>query len=210
MPEKKLFSAHTDVKRSRAIAPLADVAFDLAMRGDYGRAMTVNGFAYCGALGLPTEPMLSALQIGVRGVSLSGTGPSYAALVDAEHVDALAGGLGSFGRKSDKDANEQQKRIQGTRDMMGLAEHRKQIEKIDEALIRLIDQRIEISKKIFAAKRAEGRPISDPEREKLVLRQATDLAVELNLDAGAIRDIFGILISMSLDKQIELQGRNQG
>jgi chorismate mutase len=94
--------------------------------------------------------------------------------------------------------------------MMGLAEHRKQIEKIDEALIRLIDQRIEISKKIFAAKRAEGRPISDPEREKQVLNQATDLAVELNLDAGAIRDIFGILIGMSLDKQIELQGRNQG
>ena len=93
---------------------------------------------------------------------------------------------------------------------MGLAEHRKQIEKIDEALIRLIDQRIEISKKIFAAKRAEGRPISDPEREKLVLKQATDLAVELNLDAGAIRDIFGILINMSLDKQIELQGKNQG
>ena len=97
VPEKRLFSGHTDVERSRAIAPLADVAFDLAMRGDYGRAMTVNGFAYCGALGLPTEPMLSALRIGVRGVSLSGTGPSYAALVDAERVDALQEAWGLLG-----------------------------------------------------------------------------------------------------------------
>ena len=50
VPERKLFSRDTDVSRSRLIAPLADVAFDLAMRGDYGRAMTLNGLAYCAAL----------------------------------------------------------------------------------------------------------------------------------------------------------------
>jgi chorismate mutase len=93
---------------------------------------------------------------------------------------------------------------------LGLAEHRREIEEIDEKIIRLIEQRNRISKKIFEDKRSEGRPICDPERESQVLRKATDLATELNLDAGAIRDIFEILIEMSIRKQHELQGRNQG
>jgi chorismate mutase len=93
---------------------------------------------------------------------------------------------------------------------MGLQEHRSDIEQIDEQIIRLIYQRIGISKKIFEAKRAEGKPISDPEREKRVLSRAMDLATELNLDAGAIKSIFEILIMMSVNKQHELQGRNQG
>ena len=93
---------------------------------------------------------------------------------------------------------------------MRLEEHRSEIERIDDEIIHLIDRRIGISKKIFEAKRAEGRPISDPEREKRVLSRAMDLATELNLDAGAIKSIFETLIVMSVNKQHELQGRNQG
>jgi chorismate mutase len=93
---------------------------------------------------------------------------------------------------------------------MGLAEHRNEIEEIDEKIIRLIDQRIDVSKKIFEAKRSMGKPINDPQREKQVLRKAMDLSTELNLDAGAIKGIFEILINMSVQKQHELQGRNQG
>jgi len=95
-------------------------------------------------------------------------------------------------------------------DLMGLSESRREIEEIDRKIIKLIDQRIDIVKRIFEAKRAEGRPIRDPEREEQVLNQAMDLAAELNLDAGAIKNIFEILIMMSLSKQQELQGRNQG
>jgi len=93
---------------------------------------------------------------------------------------------------------------------MELSESRREIEEIDRKIIKLIDQRIDIVKRIFEAKRAEGRPIRDPEREELVLNQAMDLAAELNLDAGAIKNIFEILIMMSLSKQQELQGINQG
>ncbi len=89
VPDQKVFSRDTDVKRSQLIAPLAEVAFDLAMRGDYERAMMLNGFAYCTALGLPTEPLLMALEAGARGVSLSGTGPAYVALVGDEQQNAL-------------------------------------------------------------------------------------------------------------------------
>jgi len=93
---------------------------------------------------------------------------------------------------------------------MGLQEHRSEIESIDEQIITLIHRRIGISKKIFEAKRAEGKPISDPEREKMVLSRATDLATELNLDSGAVKSIFDTLIRMSVTKQHELQGKDQG
>ena len=93
---------------------------------------------------------------------------------------------------------------------MGLAEYRKEVEDIDEKIIRLIDQRVRLAKNIFEAKRSEGRGISDPERERHVQQHATDLATELNLDAGAINEIFSVLIRMSIQKQHELQGKNQG
>jgi len=89
VPQRKLFSIDTDISRSRLIAPIADVVYELAMRGDYGRAMTLNGLAYCAALDLPAKPMLLALEAGAKGVSLSGTGPSYAAIIDEDKMGAL-------------------------------------------------------------------------------------------------------------------------
>jgi chorismate mutase len=93
---------------------------------------------------------------------------------------------------------------------LGLSEHRKEIEVIDEKIIRLIDQRNKIAKNVLEAKKLEGLGISDPEQERLVLGRAMDLATELNLDAGAIKDIFNILIRMSLQKQHEFLGKDQG
>ncbi len=90
-PDKKAFSAQTDVSRSKLVAPWVDIAYDLALEGEYERAMTLNGFLYCSALGFDTEPMMQALELGVEGVSLSGTGPAYTALVenDKAKVDSL-------------------------------------------------------------------------------------------------------------------------
>lgn len=96
-PSKKAFSADTNVKRSRLIAPYVEMAYELALAGDYERAMTLNGFLYCGALGFDTEYMLRALECGVKGVSLSGTGPSYAALVKADQVKELKSAWESCG-----------------------------------------------------------------------------------------------------------------
>ena len=98
-PEKKLFSSNTSVSRSRLIAPVADVVFDLAMKGDCSRAMTINGLAYCAALGLPAEPMLLALEAGASGTSLSGTGPAYVALIDADLMDDLEAAWRPLGGK---------------------------------------------------------------------------------------------------------------
>jgi chorismate mutase len=92
---------------------------------------------------------------------------------------------------------------------MGLAEHRKEIEEIDSEIIQLIARRLQQAQRVFLAKRAWALEISDPEQETLVLSRAMDSATELGLDAGAVRDIFEILIGMSLERQKELSGMEQ-
>ncbi len=84
VPEEKAFTADTDVRRSRLIAPWVEIAYELALRGEFEEAMTLNGFLYCAALNFSPEPMLKALECNpnIRGVSLSGTGPSFVALID--------------------------------------------------------------------------------------------------------------------------------
>ncbi|TRZ68776.1 MAG: shikimate kinase [Methanothrix sp.] len=99
VPGRKIYSRNTDVGRSRLIAPLADLVFDLAMGGEYGRAMTLNGFIYCAALDLPNDPIFTALEVGVDGASLSGTGPAYAALVGDDEVDELEAAWHDLGGK---------------------------------------------------------------------------------------------------------------
>jgi shikimate kinase len=81
VPDRQVFSSKTDVLHSRVIAPWVDMAYDLALAGDYEKAMTLNGLLYCGALGFDTKPLILALDCGIKGVSLSGTGPSYVALL---------------------------------------------------------------------------------------------------------------------------------
>ena len=91
VPRTKAFTANTDVNRSRLIAPWIDRAYELALAGRFEEAMTLNGFLYCAALHFDPEPMLTALECGVKGVSLSGTGPSFVALLgdDKEKEERL-------------------------------------------------------------------------------------------------------------------------
>ncbi|MDK2834958.1 MAG: shikimate kinase [Methanolobus sp.] len=88
-PDRKAFSSGTNVTRSRLLAPWVDIAYELALRGEYEKAMSLNGFLYCSALGFDTEPMMRALEAGIKGVTLSGTGPSYVALVDERSSGVL-------------------------------------------------------------------------------------------------------------------------
>jgi shikimate kinase len=89
VPREKAFTADTNVNRSRLIIPWVSCAYELALDERFEEAMTLNGFLYCAALHFNPEPMLKALECGVKGVSLSGTGPSFVALVDEEKEERL-------------------------------------------------------------------------------------------------------------------------
>ncbi len=78
-PPERAYSAEADTERCERIAPVADLIAETALEGRYAEAMTVNGFAFCAALGFSTEPLIEALPE-ARGVSLSGTGPSVTAI----------------------------------------------------------------------------------------------------------------------------------
>ena len=78
-PPERAYSADADVERCRRVAPIAELVADLALDGEFERAMTVNGFAFCAALGYPSDPLVEALP-DAGGVSLSGTGPSFVAV----------------------------------------------------------------------------------------------------------------------------------
>ncbi len=95
-PDVRSFSSNTNLSRSELIAPWVEIAYDLCLQGEYEKAMTLNGFLYCNALGFDTEPMLHALESGIQGVTLSGTGPSYVALVDKKNAAALKRAWGDY------------------------------------------------------------------------------------------------------------------
>ncbi len=87
-PPERAYSADADVDRCARVAPIAELVAELALAGEYGRAMTVNGLAFTAALDFTTDPMLAVMP-DVRGVSLSGTGPSYTAIGDTDTIEAV-------------------------------------------------------------------------------------------------------------------------
>jgi shikimate kinase len=88
-PPARAYSADADVDRCERVAPLARLVEQLALDGRYATGMTVNGFAFCGALGFPAEPLVEALPA-ADGVSLSGTGPSFIAVGDRAALERVA------------------------------------------------------------------------------------------------------------------------
>jgi shikimate kinase len=88
-PPEQSFSADADVERCRQVGSMATLVADLALDGDYQRAMTVNGLAFCAALDFASDPLVEAMPH-AEGVSLSGTGPSFTAVGTEGQLEPLA------------------------------------------------------------------------------------------------------------------------
>jgi len=95
--------------------PLVEVAFELAMRGDYLRAMTFNGLVHAAALSYGTEAIVGALRKGALSCSISGTGPAIAALCTEESVEAVREELEAYGQTMVVDVNNAPARYGGRR-----------------------------------------------------------------------------------------------
>lgn len=81
--------------------------------------------------------------------------------------------------------------------MMELSKARKEIDKIDSKLLRLISQRILVVKKIGEIKRLNNIPIKDPKREKERIDKLTQEGKALGLSSDVIKKIWRVLFSIA-------------
>jgi chorismate mutase len=84
---------------------------------------------------------------------------------------------------------------------------RKEIEEIDREILSLIDRRVNLAEKVLESKRINGTSINDRKQNEVVINRALNAATELNLDLGSVKEIFEILIRMSIERQNELSGK---
>jgi chorismate mutase len=89
---------------------------------------------------------------------------------------------------------------------MTLETVRNEISRIDEELLRLMARRMEQASRVLEEKRKLGLPISDDRQNELVLKRAMERATELNIDPAGVKEVFSILIRMSIDRQHEMAG----
>ncbi len=89
---------------------------------------------------------------------------------------------------------------------MPLKQVREKIEKLDNQILHLIEQRTALAKDVLEAKKSEGKAINDVDQNKVVLDRVANAATECGLDGDAVKKIFDILIQMNIERQHELSG----
>jgi len=87
VPEGKIYTSRSNVRRMRIIADEVRALHRMALRGDYWQSMTLNGIIYSEILGFDAGMAIDALENGALAAGLSGTGPSIAAIVPEEKID---------------------------------------------------------------------------------------------------------------------------
>ncbi|MFQ6134587.1 MAG: shikimate kinase [Nitrososphaerales archaeon] len=89
IPEEKMYTKDFDKGKIIPFRQKVSEAFDLALQGEYWKAMILNGQVHSSALGLTLKPAQEALDSGALAAGLSGTGPAVAALCDRNVVEEI-------------------------------------------------------------------------------------------------------------------------
>lgn len=89
MPNRKSLTAQSDVARMKLLAPWVKIAFQEALKGNIYHALTLNGILYSTALNFNAEIALDALDSGALAAGLSGTGPSFVAIVPDDAMSCV-------------------------------------------------------------------------------------------------------------------------
>jgi shikimate kinase len=82
-------TARGNIAKLSAFTDLFDTAFYLAHNGDYWNAMKLNGVLAAAALSSSYAPSLNAIEAGAYGVSISGNGPSIAAVASNKEARSI-------------------------------------------------------------------------------------------------------------------------
>lgn len=87
--------------------------------------------------------------------------------------------------------------------MNQLEEYREEIDRIDQELTRLVEQRLNVAKKVASYKQERGLPILDASREKAVIRRNQD-RLENAEYAEEIAAFYGALMKISKEVQAKV------
>jgi len=85
-----------DVRKLSSLSDLFTDAFRLAEAGEYWKAMKLNGVLASAALSARYAPIMAALERGALAASISGNGPSVAAVAYEDEVDDIRSALSKF------------------------------------------------------------------------------------------------------------------
>lgn len=96
MPNRKSPTAQSDVGRMKLLAPWVKLAFQEALKGNVYHALTLNGILYSAALNFNAEIALDALNAGALAAGLSGTGPSFVAIVPEDNISSVQEAWSSY------------------------------------------------------------------------------------------------------------------
>jgi shikimate kinase len=96
VPPKKAYTINTDVSRLSVIKPQIEEAYNMALRGLYWEALTLNGQCYSTAFGFNAKIATDALAAGARAAGLCGKGPATTAIVSKDCVEKVRAVWQSF------------------------------------------------------------------------------------------------------------------
>ena len=96
IPDRKIYTKDFDKRLLEPIREFVEMAFSLALRGDYWRAMTLNGIMHAAALSLETKPIMEMIRNGALAAGVSGTGPAIGGLFKKNHVEEVVKNLSSL------------------------------------------------------------------------------------------------------------------
>jgi len=92
---------------------------------------------------------------------------------------------------------------------MSLEDVRDEVKKIDLEILRLLAKRMQLAGQIVEIKKKQGLSINDDKQNEQVIKRAMEKALELGLDTGAVKELFTIMIRMSISRQHELSGEGK-
>jgi len=78
-----------------------------------------------------------------------------------------------------------------------LSDARDVIDELDLELMELLARRVGVARRAAKAKASAGRPVRDPEREAVLLRERVARAEELGLDGASVEEVFQAILSFS-------------
>ncbi len=86
---------------------------------------------------------------------------------------------------------------------MSLAEYRKKVDAVDDQILRLLQQRIELSKKIGQVKRQSSLPIHDQRRESRILNRVRGVGRRIGFDPHELEAVYRRILTVSRQVQGE-------